>query len=117
MLCRTTALFVGGGGDQRKPNSTIGEVRIRREEEDTKKSKRGSDIKYPRVKELFELPIDERWKLAKTFSQNEMAYARRIQKRMMNEDNLIDELYTWELTDPSQESSNEMIGESDDGSI
>ena len=121
-LCRTTALFVGGGGDQTKP---IAEGASRKERESAEArqrkqhtSKRGSDTKYPRVKQLFELPISERWKLASTFTEDEMSYARRIASRKMNEDRFVDEISSWgtgkeeeQLTDDS------FLGESDDGSV
>jgi len=121
VLCRTTALFVGGGGDQRKPAGDMGSKKYKPETSkasDKKVCKRGSDSKYPRVKELFTIPIEKRWEVAKTFNPDEMAYARRLANRMLNEEKMIDELSTWEKSGESEVLPEEStLGESDDGSI
>ena len=122
-LCRTTGLFVGGGGDTSKPSADgtskkgVESKKIRQHKESHKVNKRGSDSKFPRVKELFELPLEKRWNFAKTFSEDEMAYARRIASRMLNEDRLIDELCLWEIPDSETVDDGENYGDSDDGSI
>jgi len=123
-LCRTTALFVGGGGDQRKPlaegtpKKVVEAARAEAKKPQPKPSRRGSDVKFPRVKELFNIPIDKRWKLAQTFSPDEMAYARRLASRMLNEDRMIDELSSWNAQGESEAAADEgTVGESDDGSV
>ena len=123
-LCRTTALFVGGGGDQRKPfaegtpKKVIEAAKAAEKKPQPKISKRGSDTKFPRVKKLFDIPIDNRWEYARTFSPDEMAYARRLASRMLNEERMIDELSTWEKPGESEVAPDEgMLGESDDGSV
>ena len=123
-LCRTTALFVGGGGDQRKPfaegtpKKVIEAAKAAEKKLPPKISKRGSDTKFPRVKKLFDIPIDKRWEYAKTFTPDEMAYARRLASRKLNEERMIDELSSWEKSGESDTVLEEgNVGDSDDGSV
>mgnify|MGYP003289507523 CR=1 FL=1 len=118
-LCKMTGFFMGGGGDTSKPGvakpaeviPAPKPVRIKKDDE-----------KYARVRKMFTLPAKERWELAKTFSEEERAYARRLAKRsLMEEDRLTRE---WDWNNGSSEETEEdviydsgLLGESDDGSI
>lgn len=109
---------MGGGGDTSKPGvakpaeaiPAAKPVRVKKDDE-----------RYARVRQMFTLPANERWELAKTFSEEERAYAKRLAKRsLMEEDRLTRE---WDWNGSSEETEEDVIydsgllGESDDGSI
>ena len=131
-LCRTTGKFVGGGGDTTKPMS---------EEQRKEMIRRGKLIpqkilfalhfedeirnggeKYPRVAEMFRLPLEKRWELAKTFTAEEQEYCRRVMKRMLMEERKISSIVDWDSEAEPGLGSYEgiaggMLGESDDGTV
>ena len=117
-LCRMTGFFVGGGGDTTKPGvaqtSTVipnpKPMRIKKDDE-----------RFARVRLMFEKPVSERWAIAKDFTEEEHAYARRLAKRQMMEEVRFMREWTWdnysEEGNDSGEGGESNIGESDDGSI
>lgn len=131
-LCRITGLFRAGGGDTTKPVS---------EERRKEMAKKGTAVsspkvekvprirteveKYPRVMEMFRLPQGERWRLAKEFTPEEKAYAKRLAKRDLAEERRIDQICSWDGAADEGEVrlerfagiSEGSLGESDDGSI
>lgn len=130
-LCRTTGCFVGGGGDTRKPmNPEQLKAMLRKgisvDNTPAAKPKRmqlGKE-KYPRVHQMFELPVAQRWEIAKTFTDAEREYSRRLMKKRLMDERRIDEMIEWECdgADESVGRSYEglvggSLGDSDDGSI
>ena len=116
-LCRMTGFFVGGGGDTSKPGvpqpaAVIPAPKPMRVKKD--------DERFARVRLMFEKPTEERWAIAKDFSEEERAYAKRLAKRLMMEEDRLTREWTW---DGGGEEADEaaadggMLGESDDGSI
>lgn len=80
-------------------------------------------VKYPRVMQMFELPAGKRWELAKTFTHEESAFYRKMERRMLNEERRIDECISWDGTgeygqlERVKVYSCDRIGDSDDGTI
>ena len=117
-VCRTTGLFVGGGGDTSKP-SAQGAVNIPKRPRPQRVAKTETD--YPRVRILFSLPYIERWEYAKTLTEEEMNYAHRMARRMLAEERRFATEWSWEEQDDTELARERglaggTIGESDDGS-
>lgn len=72
---------------------------------------------------MFEKPAAERWAIAKDFTEEEHAYAKRLAKRQMMEEVRFMREWTWDgFADEADEADSGgggegMLGESDDGSI
>ena len=117
MLCRTTGLFVGGGGDTRKPGATSKQV----VPEAKPIRVRAGDEKYERVRKLFTLPQSERWELAKTFTEDEQNYSRRLARRQLAEEDRLTREWTWDSDDDVEDigdvADDGSFGDSDDGSL
>lgn len=138
-VCRATGLFMGGGGDTTKPMSEerrkelerakrkSGEAAVssqRKGGEEVGKRVRGGLERFPRVAEMFRLPVSERARISATFTSEEAECARRVVKKMLMEERLMDEICSW---DGGMEERDELgrfagleggsIGESDDGSV
>lgn len=112
-ICKTTGVFVGGGGDTSKPNSTIKVVKV-------KPQKIGiSEEQKEKVRAVFDLPLEERWNKIKVLSPEERAYAKRVAYKMLKEEQMIESLTDWDIGESSEgeEETSEDIGDSDDGSI
>lgn len=112
-ICKTTGVFVGGGGDTTKPNSTI-------KVEKTKPQKIGiTEEQKEKVQAVYQLPIEERWNKIKVMLPEERAYAKRVAYKMLKEEQLIESLSDWDVGESSdgEEETSEDIGDSDDGSI
>lgn len=120
VLCEKTGFFVGGGGDTSKPGVTASPKP--KEEKVYHERAKSGDEKYSRVREMFELPIEERWKLAQTFTPEEYAYARRLGMRQLKESDRIDKEWDWNYsdvddTDAGEPESIAWVEDSDDGSL
>lgn len=130
-----TGKFRAGGGDTTKPISeerrkemarkgivAVTETAASRRAERMPRIK-GEAQKYPRVAEMFRLPVGERWAVAKDFTAEEAAYARRLAKRALSEEKRMDEICSWDgcgdETPIERYSgiSGGSLGESDDGSV
>lgn len=116
-ICRMTGFFIGGGGDTSKPGVSQPQaipqekpVRVRKDDE-----------RYARVRLMFAKPPSERWEIAKDFTDDERAYARRIAKRMMMEEARFAREWVWDGGSGGAEDSpfdeGGTLGESDDGSV
>lgn len=116
-ICRMTGFFIGGGGDTSKPGVPQAHVipqpkpvRVRKDDE-----------RYARVRQMFAMPAGERWGIAKDFTADERAYAKRISRRMMMEEVRFTREWTWDGgsddADDSPFDGGGMLGESDDGSV
>lgn len=116
-ICRMTGFFIGGGGDTSKPGvpqpniiPQLKPVRVRKDDE-----------RYARVRQMFEMPPRDRWEIAKDFTEDERAYAKRIAKRMMMEEVRFTREWDWDGgSDDAEDMSLDeggMLGESDDGSV
>lgn len=130
-VCRATGCFVSGGGDQTKPMSQemkkAAEKRLRLQppcEERKPFNVRNGKEQFPRVHRMFDLPVSERWALARTFTKEEAEYSRRLAKKMMMEERKMD--YAIDFDDDSEEDehsrsydgiSGGRIGDSDDGTV
>lgn len=118
-LCGKAGCFLNGGGDTSKPNPE-GKPRknIKPEEKKPRKIVSGE---YPRVLKMLELPIDRRWEIAKMFTSEERAYAKRLARKHMMEERIVECISDWDHGEEREEycecCSSEMIGESDDGSV
>ena len=117
-LCREVGCYVSGGGDRRKPN-----VAEEEERKPVKAARKDYDLsKYPRVQEMLKLPATERWKVSKSFTEDERGCALALAKRSLAEDELI-EVMAAESARGGEESEAEgaegleEVGESDDGSV
>ena len=119
-LCRMTGFFMCGGGDTTKPGvpqpaAVIPPPKPLRVKKD--------DERFARVRQMFEKPAAERWAIAKDFTEEEHAYAKRLAKRQMMEEVRFMREWTWdgfadEADDADSGGGGEgMLGESDDGSI
>lgn len=118
MVCRTTGLFVGGGGDTTKP----GAVKVEKEEPKAASPRiKAGDERFARVREMFNLPPSERYAISKTFTKEEVEYARRIAKRQLAEEERIRREISWESDDDSETMGSYDGGvlseDSDDGTI
>lgn len=112
-ICKTTGVFVGGGGDTSKPNSTVKIVK-------SKVQRIGlSEEQKEKVREVFQLPIEERWGRLRKMSHEEQAFGKRISFKMLKEEQKIESMTDWEIgeTTSGENDPSEDIGESDDGSI
>ena len=87
------------------------------------RSRAREEEKFRRVIEMFQLPIGERWAVAKTFTPEEQAYSLKIQKRMLAEMKRADYECSWSQGGGDDDewmrrpSEDESLGDSDDGSI
>jgi hypothetical protein len=117
-LCQAAGCFIGGGGDTTKPNSEIKEtVKVERP-----KPIRTAGKDFPRVKAMLELPVCERWKVSRDFSDAERAYAKKLAKRILMEERVADCISDWDGGEHDDEielipESADKLGESDDGSV
>lgn len=129
-LCRATGKFVGGGGDTTKPMSAEQRKEMIRKgkmpppvQGDRPKKIRNGGDKYPRVAQMFSLPLSERWNIAKMLTPEEMEYSRRVMKRMLTEDRKIGSIIDWdgdaECGTPASYDGlvGGTLGESDDGTV
>lgn len=129
-LCRTTGKFMGGGGDTKKPIPPEMRSLYKKKAREAgvggkalgKRKIRNGEEKYPRVVEMFNLPQDQRWALAKTFSEEEHEYMVRKAKKLILEEKKLDAMCSWEEPEDMSRGAYEgitggSIGESDDGSI
>lgn len=129
-LCRVTGKFVGGGGDTSKPLSYEQRKALEKKglsipkpvEEKPRKIRNGGE-KFPRVVQMFSLPIEQRWELSRTFSPAEQEFCRRMAKRLLMEERKMDALIDWdgeaEAAEPASYEglSGGTLGESDDGTV
>lgn len=129
-VCRATGCFVGGGGDQTKPMSQEMKKAMERKGiesspvEAKPKKVRGGAEKFPRVHQMFDLPIGQRWELAKTFTKEEAEYSRRLARKRLQDEWKIDRIIDWDGMPEEGESlgsyegiAGGRLGDSDDGTI
>ena len=118
-VCRTTGLFVGGGGDTTKPGK-VAETSKAEAPKPTERVK-GMDERYARVRAMFQLPVGERWAVAKTFTKEESEYARRIARRMLAEEDRLTREVSWDVGEeeevPVQLIESIEAADSDDGTL
>lgn len=115
-LCRTTGLFVGGGGDTSKPNSTY----VPKKMPVKRKAVKSSGTDFPRVREMMKLPPAERWSISKDFTEEEWSFARRLARKTMMDERVVSMIAEWDGEDTGEDSgetSADNLGESDDGSV
>lgn len=116
-ICRMTGFFIGGGGDTSKPG--VPQARVIPQPKPVRVRK--DDERYARVRQMFTMPPGERWGIARDFTDDERAYAKRIAKRMMMEEARFTREWTWDGgsddADDLPLDGGGMLGESDDGSI
>lgn len=129
-LCRTTGKFLGGGGDTTKPLNYEQRKALEKKglpipkpaEAKPKKIRNGRE-KFPRVVQMFALPVGERWAVAKTFSPEEREFGKRYAKRMLMEERKMDAFIEWDGDEEPAEAacydgmSGGTLGESDDGTV
>ena len=114
-LCRATGFFVGGGGDTSKPG-VAKPVRSIPQQKPVRVRK--DDEKFAKVRRMFDLPPAERWKIAKDFTEEEHAYAKRLERRRLMEEDRIFREGDWNAdSDEEAETDEGTLGESDDGSV
>ena len=80
------------------------------------------DERFARVRLMFEKPPTERWAIAKDFNEEEKAFAKRMAKRMMMEEDRLTREWEWDGhgDEPEEmvlDSCGGGLGDSDDGSI
>ena len=134
-LCKTTGKFVGGGGDTTKPLNE--EQRKALEKKRAKgllppspkvvelppRKIRNGNLKYPRVVEMFSLPLEKRWETAKGFTPEEREFSRRMMRRMLSAEKKLDAVMDWDGENGMESLGcydgivGGSLGESDDGSI
>lgn len=113
-LCKATGFFVGGGGDTCKPGGAKPPAAPHPKPIRVKKD----DERFNRVREMFDLPSSERWKIAKNFTEEEHAYAKRLERRRLMEESRIFREWDWDADSEEEAGVEEgMLGESDDGSV
>lgn len=113
-LCKATGFFVSGGGDTSKPGAAnhperapvAKVVRIRKD-----------DAKFEHVRKMFTIPPENRWAIAKDFTDEERAYAKRLERRRLMEEDRIFSEWDWGTDQEEVEDVCGIIGDSDDGSI
>lgn len=121
-LCRTTGLFLNGGGDTSKP-SPYKKASHAIPRKARAAHNQGGAEKFPRVLQMLSLPPGERWSIAKTFTEEEQAYAARLAKRALMEEKRMSVECSWDDGEDAPELGRERglaggsIGDSDDGSI
>ena len=114
-LCSMTGFFVGGGGDTTKPGAAkVGTANTQIVHKPAARVA-AKDERYARVRKMLELPLAERWAVAKDFTADERAYAKRLARRSLMEEDRLTREWSWEVPDDVEEG--EGIGESDDGSL
>lgn len=119
-LCRMTGENLGVGAAP-KPKKE------RRKPAEGEKWKGGGrppeSRKFPRVVEMFSLPLEQRAAISSTFTPEEAAYARKVMKRELMEERRLEEFITWDGEggygglDRYSGMGFDRLGESDDGSI
>lgn len=118
-ICRLAGFFVGGGGDTSKPG-VASPTQVIPEPKPVRPKK--DDARFARVRAMFDKPPRERWAIAKDFTEEEAAYARRIAKRMMYEESRFMRDIMWDVPAEGDDGGSAMflydtMGDSDDGSI
>lgn len=125
-LCRMAGYFIGGGGDTAKPGAA---ARPPEAEEKPPSAAvrptrvRKDDARFARVRLMFTLPPGERWELARGFSEEERAFARRLARREEMEAARFAREWDWDGADGGADGETEEpapsgdIGDSDDGSV
>lgn len=122
---------MAGGGDQTKPMNKETKKAVDKNvcssssktQERAKKMRGGAD-KFPRVHLMFSLPMSDRWRLAKDFTKEEAEYARRLARKMLQDEWRIDDIIDWDGEDDEHQSLGSYagivggrLGDSDDGTI
>ena len=128
-ICRATGCFVAGGGDQTKPMSYEQRKALEKKgrlptspTEAKPRKVRGGPERFPRVHQMFALPIEERWALASTFTKDEAEYSRRLAKKMLQDEWRLDDMIDWDSeAEPGlgnyEGIAGGSLGESDDGTV
>ena len=129
-LCRTAGLFVGGGGDTSKPMSAEavkamerkGQSAPSKKEMPSKERSRYVAANFPRVVEMYSLPVERRWEIAKTFTPEEAEFSRRMARKMLVEDRMISEIADWDGAAADGNAGGAptdggRLGDSDDGTV
>ena len=134
-LCSTAGGLIAGRGDTSKPSTEYKAKKPRKPKVvketivatavNTKPVRtRTPADRFPRVIEMFNLPLSERGAIAATFTKEEQEYARKIGKRMLMEERRLDAIIDWNGGDEDLErleryryTGLEKLGESDDGSV
>ena len=119
-LCRMTGENLGVGAAP-KPKR---ERRRKPDGERQKSSGRPPESrKFPRVMEMFGLPLSERAAISSTFTPEEAAFARKVMKRELMEERRLDELIEWDGAAADRGLDRyagigfDSLGESDDGTV
>ena len=78
--------------------------------------------KFPRVAQMFALPVSERWSVARHFTEEEREFARRMAKRMLSDERRMDMICSWDGEGDEGEANDldvvrATIGDSDDGTV
>ena len=127
-LCRTSGLFVSGGGDTSKPLSPERKKMLEKSggaqkdipKKPAKRYRADAAEKYPRVVAMLALLREDRWRVAKNFSEEEREYARSLAQKELSEERRFMEIASWDGTGDEAEEYGEVvedIGDSDDGTI
>ena len=114
-LCRQTGFFLGGGGNTSKPNANGSSaekpkpVRVRKD-----------DGRFERVRKVFNMPVSERWAVAKDFTDEERAYFRRLAMRQLFESDRFVREWSRDCPEDEEDAAEEVYvqpGDSDDGTL
>lgn len=96
--------------------------------DEPKAKPRPEEAAFPRVMAMFAAPIEERWKMARDFTEAEAEFSRKMQRRMLAEEKRLDYdatpcYCTSACTDDDEESQgkspfeDDPLGDSDDGTV
>lgn len=132
-VCKMTYGFLNGDSEKTKPIKVKDQIaKARRhmkkaeagEPEKNKGGRISEKTKFPRVMAMFELPLEKRWEISKTFNEAERKFCSKVMKRMLIEERRLDAVCSWEgeyefRDSPScwEASEPEKLGDSDDGTI
>lgn len=132
-VCKMTYGFLNGGSDKAKPLKVKEQIaKVKRQMKaakkgDSEKNKGGriaEKTKFPRVMAMFELPLEKRWEISKTFNEEERKFCSKMMKRMLIEERRLDAVCSWDgeyefRGTPScwETSEPDKLGDSDDGTI
>ena len=128
-LCRTSSLFVSGGGDTSKPMSPERKKALEKagkkaeaasQKKVVKRYKADAAARFPRVVEMLSIPKEHRWKVAKNFTEEEREYARSLAQKELAEERRFVEIASWDGAGDETEEYGEVgedIGDSDDGTV
>lgn len=128
-LCRTSGLFVSGGGDTSKPISperrktlerAAKKCETDRQKKPVKRYKADAAARFPRVVAMLSIPKEERWKIAKEFSAEEREFARSLAQKELAEERRLVEIASWDGAGDEVEDYGEVeedLGDSDDGTV